>query len=225
MAQKLRLAAAGTLTSGDVQVMSATGAWYFDDTGEWPAHTAQSHKNLISYSAPLSCINLGGCVRLKAVNTSYVGQHGSYLGSVPFLKYFCGNLALAECHRRMALSTRSLVGVNAMKGETEDAETPTLQQFALTLADQFCPGGSSAGRKTCQTLVTNHILGVKPLDPSYTTLPANVPLITCTPQKCQFRIGVDDKGQRIFEGTGPSRSTTMIDELNAYVEGYRLLPK
>jgi hypothetical protein len=218
MAKRLGVAAAGTLTSSDVEIMTSSETWNYDGS-----RARRASENDISYSVTERCFSLGGCVRLKAVNTSYVGQHGTYTGAVPFLKFFCGSMNQNECNRRMALSTRTLVGVDNMQGEPGNPETPTRARFAATLADQFCPVGSA--HKACVRDVIGFVANDQPLDPQYTTLSAAVPSISCTFQRCQFIVGTDSKGQKILIATGPKRSTVMVDELTAYRQGYQLLPK
>lgn len=221
MAMKWGVPAAGTLTSADVQILSADGNWYFDDAQLWPGRLGRAKTNGVSFAHPEPCVGIAGCVRLKSVNKSYTGQHGVYTGALPFMKFFCGSVDSEDCFRRMALSTRTLVGVSPMSGSV-----PSLDAFAATLADQFCPPTSNAARRArCVSLVTRHLKGEEALPPTFTTLSEGTPMLTCDFRRCQFAVTRDDKGNKIFVSNGPAQSTTFVDELNAYRAGLQALAR
>lgn len=210
IARKLGVPAAGTLTSADVEVLATDQNWYYDDAGLFPPGQEEASENRVSYSDRVPCVTHGGCVRLKAINGSYTGQHGVYAGSVPFLKFFCGSVAQSDCERRMALSTRTLVGVHA--------------DFATILADQFCPPSLNAdNRRQCLQQVSGFVNGKSGLDPFFTTLPDAGTALTCSFTGCLFKAVKDSSGQTVLVSTGPSKSSVFVDELNAYRRGFQSL--
>jgi hypothetical protein len=215
MAKKLGVPAEGTLTSADVEILMSNGSWYFDENGGQPVGTTRAAQNSVSYQRSEVCEGGTGCVRLKAVNSSYVGQHGTYTGALSFDKFFCGSVEQNDCFRRMALSTTYVVGVTRME---------TGNDFAVNLADQFCPPAVDAAKNhICHEGVVRHVLGIEALSPEYTTLSNSIPQLTCNFLGCQFKVSHDEKGQSILVSTGPLKSTAFVDELNAYRIGFSLL--
>ncbi len=216
LAQVLKVPVAGTFTFSDIENLYNDREWYYHDTGRFPQGESILKQNDLSFYTPISCVADGGCTRLKPVRINYQGKHGNYTGTVPFLKFFCGALATPDCFRRMALSTTYLVGNVAL------LDTPTPSQFANLLADHFCPSYVNAQRKSeCVQGILNHVDEKKSLASTYTT--ADGPSLTCDFQKCAAKVNCTS-GTCVMEGQlGAKASTVFVDELNAYMKGYRLL--
>ena len=215
MASKLGVPAEGTLTSSDVQFLFSTGAWFFDESGAHPNGSVISEQNALSFLNPQACPDHVGCVRLRPENGPYYGQHGTYTGALPFLKFFCGSVEPQDCFRRMAASMTYFVG-------TSTADSP--EHFAESITDKFCPANLDlAASSACRLAVGNHILGGRPLPSTFTTLSSKVPQLSCDFQACQFSVVKDGKGQNILVSAGKGPSTAFVDELNAYRTGFALL--
>jgi len=217
MASKLGVPVEGTLTSSDVQFLFSTGSWYFDESGAHPSSSVISEQNSLSFLNPQACTDHVGCVRLRPENGPYFGQHGAYTGALPFLKFFCGSVEQQDCFRRMAASVTYFVG-------TSTADSP--EHFAESIADKFCPANLDlAASAACHLAVGNHILGLRPLAPAFTTLSSKVSQLVCDFQGCQFSVVKDGKGQNILVSAGKGPSTAFVDELNAYRAGFAQLAR
>lgn len=223
LARRLGVPTAGSLTSADVEILGADGNWYFDEAGLWPRALARAKTNFVSIGAARDCQGVAGCVRLKVINQSYTGLHGMYAGALPFLKFFCGGVNSNDCRRRMALSTRTLVGVSPMAGSPAGPLVPDFEQFAATLADQFCPSASLNKHQSCVAAVSRHLTGEKALPAEWTPLSQDAPKLSCSFKRCFFEVALDDNGSKVLVSTGPEASTVFVDELNAYRAGYELL--
>ena len=229
MAVALGVPARGTLTSADVELVYGSGAksgWFYDEDGGQPPGSARAKHNLITFENAQRCTSGAGCTRLKAINGSYVGQHGVYAGSLPFAKYFCGNVPQEDCFRRMALSVQYSVSVTPMEKSTQD-QVSSIDNFAAALADDFCPPSNvtSSWAVGCRENVVNEITGRVAIDRNYTTLKrANTQLI-CTFSRCAFHVGHDDKGQKILLSDSEQGSTSFVDELDAFRDGYARLAR
>ena len=212
LADTLGVPASGTFTYADIQNLHSLDDWFYHDEGRFPSgHWLGANKQ--SFFTPITCSNVGGCIRLKTVSGSYTGQHGDYSGGLPFMKYFCGSLDRNDCFRRMALSTQYLVGNSPLGGK------PTIEQLAATLADQFCPAWKDTQRKaTCHAKVIDHVTGRAKLSRTFTTF--NDRSLSCSFRKCQFDMVCTNTCVLIAKGTEPS--TAYVDELDAYLAGYQL---
>lgn len=215
MAKALRVPVAGTFTFADIQKLHETREWFYHDEGRYPGGVFLK-RNEVSYVTPIDCSYDGGCMRLKPVNINYQGKHGNYGGTVPFNKFFCADLPLADCQRRMALS------LTQHPSTTHFSSRPSQAQFIQVLADFFCPASKDVTkREACALAISNHVRGVKLLNKTFTT--SSGPTITCNMRKCEV-VKDCSSGTCVMMGTGePGTATTFVDELNSYVQGYQLL--
>ncbi len=216
MAKALQVPVAGTFTFADIQKLFETNEWFYHDIGRFPSGGKFLSRNDVSYTTTVKCDYHGGCLRLKPVHIAYQGKHGSYGGTVPFLKYFCAGVATADCQRRMALSMTQFASVTASAGK------PTAAQYQDILADFFCPAvKDNAKREACKQAVKNHASGTVPLRRTYTN--SSGPTVICNLQKCETQQVCSD-GSCAMVGKGDMKnSTTFVDELDAYIKGYKLL--
>jgi hypothetical protein len=205
---------AGSFTYADVQQLHENLEWFYHDEGRFPEGSFLK-TNPISFSENMTCVANGGCMRLKVVNSNYQGKHGSYGGTLPFLKFFCGGLDQNDCFRRMAKSTSTLISVTSVNGK------PTIDQFAEIIADQFCPSWKDdAKRRDCKIKVFNYVMGVG-------TLPAMYSSVDGTSMTCDFKSCAIEKkctdGSCVVLSTTKGLSKTYVQELNAYRAGFELL--
>lgn len=217
LAQALQAPVAGSFTFADIEKLHETGAWYYHDEGRYPGGSFL-RRNELSYNYPVDCYADGGCMRLKPVRINYQGRHGSYAGTVPFLKFFCGGVSSADCFRRMAISTIYEVSTVAVK------EIPTPDQFAEIMIDHFCPSYVNAAKRTdCATAVGNHVRGIKALPSTYSQ--ADGPTLTCNFESCSV-VKDCSSGTCVMKGIANAPpSTTFVDELNAFMAGYKLIAR
>jgi|GEM_PF-2293140 len=219
IANALSVPTAGTFTFSDIQSMHESKTWYYNDAGRFPGGKFINF-NEISFFEPQTCIQGGGCQRMKVVNIPYHGKLGNYSGTLPYMKYFCGSLQKSDCFRRMAESTQYLIGSTPLN------EKPSLGEFAQTLADQFCPSSAHPERReACLERIQDFILGKTHLEKTYNSTSESP--ISCTFQKCEVEKYCPQDGgscvMRAKKVNGPI--TSFIDELNAYVEGYKIWVK
>ncbi len=213
LANALNVPAAGTFTFADIQKLHETNVWYYNDTGRFPGGKF-NNVNSISYSEPIACKNLGGCLRLKPVSISYQGKHGTYQGTLPFMKFFCGNISTNDCARRMAKSTQYLIGVNNLQNK------PAQNLYMETISDHFCSSWLDANKRiTCQRQIISHLSGAKSVDTKFKTVSET--MLTCDSKKCAFKTNCDS-GTCVLEADISKPSTTTFDELNMYKLGYDL---
>lgn len=218
LAKELSVPVLGTYTFADTQRILDNGLWYYNDTGRYPEGHSFINKNQISFQEPVSCVNGGGCYRLKVVNTNYQGTHGNYGGTVPFLKVHCGNIKASICATTVAKSSVNLIPSEPLPGLA--STKPTLEQFATQISDQFCGSWVDLEKRTvCARKVQDHLLGSKSLNPNFTTTTS--PTLQCDFKGCQFRKNCST-GTCVFESTGPAKTTTYVDELNFYKMGFQL---
>lgn len=215
MAKALRVPVAGTFTFADIQKLHETKEWFYHDEGRYPGGKFLK-RNELSYVTPINCEADGGCLRLKPVHIAYQGKHGNYGGTVPFIKYFCGDLAASDCNRRMAISLLQFAST------TSFASLPTEGQFQEILADHFCPGVKDlTKRQACRQAIRDHVSGTRALAKTFTTSSGHT--LSCTMKSCEVKMDCSG-GSCIMVGTGkPGTSTIFVDELNAYVQGFRSL--
>jgi hypothetical protein len=212
LAETLGVPASGTFTYADIQNLHNLGDWFYHDEGRYPSGFWLD-TNSRSFFKPIACTHIGGCVRLKTVSSSYTGTHGDYSGGLPFMKYFCGPLDRNDCFRRMAMSTQYLVGNSTLSAR------PTLEQFAETLADQFCPAWKDLQRKAnCHAKVIDHVFGRAKLPRTFSTFVDRS--LSCNFRKCSFEQVCTDKCVLIAKTDQPS--TAYVDEIDAYLAGYQL---
>lgn len=213
LADALNVPVGGTFTFADLQQPHELGDWFFHDEGRFPEGKFVS-RNDRSFFTPVDCRNNGGCMRLKTVANPYTGTHGNYGGGLPFMKYFCGGLKTTECFRRMALSTSTLIGNKPLDSSLQR------ETFAATVAEQFCPSYKDAGkREDCRRKVGDHVLGKAPLNRTYT--PFSGTSLSCDFRTCRFTVECGERNCVFRAPTDPS--TTFVDEINAYIAGYRTL--
>lgn len=216
LAQTLRVPVSGSFTFADIERLHSDRNWYYHDAGRFPVTGNFVNYNDISFSSPVQCQYHGGCLRLKPVRINYQGRHGSYAGTVPFLKYFCGPVPASDCYRRMALSVTYLVGNEPV------SEIPTPTQYARLVAEHMCPSYvNTQKREECYRAVINHMAGVRSLPATYTT--SSGPTLNCDFQKCATKMDCSSGSCVMVGEISRAGSTTFVDELNAYVAGYKLL--
>lgn len=212
LADAMNVPVAGTFTFADLQQLHELGDWFYHDEGRFPEGRFLS-RNEKSFFTPIDCKNNGGCMRLKTVSNPYTGKHGNYGGGLPFLKYFCGSLNQTECFRRMALSTSTLVGTRPL-----DASLPA-ETYATVLAEQFCPSyKDKTKREDCRQRVVAHLLGRQALPRTYS--PFSGTSLRCDFKKCEFTVECGET-TCVFRVPTDKPSTSFVDELNAYMTGYR----
>lgn len=213
MANALNVPVGGSFTFADIQGLHELNEWFYNDEGRFPPGQWLK-SNALTYSQPQKCTGKTGCLRMKVVNSSYQGKHGSYGGTLPFLKFFCGGLETNDCFRRMAMSTTSMISVKAIQ------EKPSRQDFAAVLADQFCPAWKDAGRRQeCQTKVMNHVLKIQTLPDYFST--TDETNMTCDFKSCKMTKDCSS-GSCVVTSTVPGPSKTFVNELNAFMRGYEL---
>jgi hypothetical protein len=207
LAKALAVPVGGTFTFADIQKVHESNDWFFHDEGRFPGGQFLS-TNTISTLEPISCIRDGGCMRLKPVHIPYQGVHGSYAGTVPFMKTFCGQLKAANCQMRMALSMHYAVSVVS-------------HEKLPDVADHFCPGYKDAQKRIeCKNKVIDHMLGRRALAKNYST--SSGPTVQCSLYKCDI-VKDCSSGSCIMRGQNTVNSTTFVHELDAYINGYTLL--
>lgn len=214
VANALNVPAAGSFTYADIQELHDSQEWFYHDAGRFP--TGQWLKsNPVSFSETKTCVAKGGCMRLKVVNSNYQGKHGSYGGTLPFLKYFCGGLGANDCHRRMAKALTHVIGVKPVRGK------PSLNDFSDMVADEFCPAWIDAvKRRDCRKKVVEHMLGINPLPATFSTVTGTS--MTCDFQSCQVKKDCSS-GSCVVTSATPGASRTYVNELNALRRGYDLM--
>jgi hypothetical protein len=204
----------GSFTYADLQRLHENGDWFYHDAGRFPPGSFTS-ENPLSYKDKVDCKFSGGCMRLRVVNSPYQGKHGSYAGTLPFMKFFCGGLlSQAECFRRMAVSTTTTISVAAFDRK------PSLDEFSKDLIDQFCPSFvNEARRSACKKEIADHLNGKQTLPPQYNTS-------TETAMRCTFTSCEQEKncknGSCVVQAKHKGQSKTFVNELNAYLAGYAL---
>ncbi|MBX3016436.1 MAG: hypothetical protein KF767_01000 [Bdellovibrionaceae bacterium] len=215
VANALNVPTAGTFTYSDIQELHSSGEWFYHDAGRFPTGGSWVKTNPISFSETKTCIAKGGCMRLKVVNSNYQGRHGSYGGTLPFMKYFCGGLGTNDCHRRMAKGLIHAIGVKGVTGK------PSLNDFSEMVADEFCPAFiDDLKRQSCRKKVVEHMLGINVLPATFSTVTGTS--MTCDFQSCQMKKDCSSGSCVVTSSTqGPSR--TYVNELNAFRRGYDLM--
>jgi hypothetical protein len=201
---------AGSFTSEDIQFLHSNNTWYFQEPGLYPSGGMATY-NKISFGKTEACQN-GGCSRLKASYSAYSGTHGKYVGTLPFMKFFCGSVPESDCFRRMAQATEFQIGVVHFDGK------PRLEAFAENLADQFCNAYAvTTPYDLCISKVKSHLLSERgTLPPSYS--PISGPMLNCSFQKCTFKTVCQKNCDLVGDLT--KMSTNFVDELNAYKRGF-----
>jgi hypothetical protein len=213
LADTLNVPVSGTFTFADIQKMHETNLWYYGDEGRYPGGKFIS-TNILSYSEPLSCKHSGGCLRLKPVSIPYQGKHGKYKGTLPYMKFFCGDLSKNDCARRMAKSTQYLIGVNNLQNK------PSQNLFAQTISDHFCSAWMDLNKRIdCERQITSHLTGAKAVNKIFKTISETT--LTCDFKKCSFKTNCES-GVCVLEADVSKPSTTTFDELNMYKLGYDL---
>lgn len=215
VANALNVPAAGSFTYADIQELHSTGEWFYHDAGRFPSTGSWLKTNAISFSETKTCVGKGGCMRLKVVNSNYQGRHGSYGGTLPFLKYFCGGLNTNDCHRRMAKAITHVVGIKSVQGK------PSLNDFSEMVADEFCPSFiDDVKRLSCRKKVVEHMLGINILPSTFSTV--NGTSMSCDFQSCQMKKDCST-GSCVVTSTTQGPTKTYVNELNALRRGYDLL--
>lgn len=218
MAQTLGVPASGTFTFADIQAMFTPNTWFFNDVGRYPEGSKKLSLNSISFAQPTTCNYGGGCLRLKIVEIAYQGKHGTYQGTLPFAKYFCGSLDTNSCARRAALSMKTMISESSM------AEKPTLDQYSKVVAESMCSSWKDVNRRAvCQNNVIQHLKGTKTLAASYN--PIDEKALSCNFKACSQKITCAADGTScVMEGLKTATpSTTFTDEVNFYKLGFSLL--
>lgn len=216
MSQMLGVPTSGTFTYADIQDIFTPMTWYYHDEGRFPKGAKVMAQNSLSYSAPMTCTYAGGCKRLKVVSISYAGQRGTYIGTLPFAKYFCGSMNMNDCARRAALSVSTNISASFV------SDKPTAAQFAEGVSEAMCNSWQDLSRRAaCVKAVTNHLNGVQTLSPTFKTIDEKV--LTCSFKSCDSKVIVDQKGQNVLTGIFTKPSTAFVDELNFYKLGFSLI--
>lgn len=216
MAELLNVPVAGSFTFADIQDLYNDGSWYYHDKGRYPEGAKHDSVNRSSYTTPTSCQHQAGCSRLKVVTIPYQGKHGTYKMTLPFLKFFCGNLDRERCTTRMAKSVSTLIS------STSVLQKPNLAQYSEIVADNMCNSWLDFNRRQdCFQKVMDHMSDKKTLPAAFNTI--NDKLLSCTTKTCLFKKDCSS-GSCVMEGTDTGKpSTTFVDELNLYKEGFRYL--
>lgn len=214
-AEAMSVPVSGTFTFADIQDLFTDNIWYYNDEGRHPEKVKVITQNLVSFSKPENCLYAGGCKRLKPVTISYAGKHGSYSGTVPFPKYFCGSLSINDCARRAALSVTTQVSTVGIKNK------PTALEYQKVVSDLLCSSWQDLSKRAqCQKSVTDHLSGIKSVSPAFTTI--TDPLLVCNFKTCESKVSTID-GKTVMQGVFNKVSTTFYDELNFYKLGFSLL--
>ncbi len=216
MATMLGVPTSGTFTFADIQDIFNPMTWYYSDEGRFPKGAKTVAQNSLSYSSPMTCTYAGGCKRLKVVSIAYAGQRGTYIGTLPFAKYFCGSMNMNDCSRRAAFSVSTNISANFV------SDKPTAAQYAEALSDHMCNSWQDlTKRAACAKAVTNHLNGVQLLSPTFKSVDEK--MLTCNFKSCDSKVIVDQKGQNVLTGIFTKPSTAFVDELNFYKLGFSLL--
>lgn len=216
MAEQLGVPTAGTFTSADIQILMNDNQWYIDVTSLQPKGASRIKTNTNDFSEPLNCTYGAGCVRLKTIPIQYSGKRGSYKGTVPFLKYFCGSVNSDDCARRAALSVLTNFGQSA--GTDNQL---TIDNYSTAVSDIMCVAWKDHNAyRDCLTKVKVHMKGNISLPKTYTT--ALSPMLVCNFKKCETKSRWDG-ANNIMEGIFTKPSTTFVDELDFYKRGFELI--
>ena len=209
---------AGAMTSTNFQRLNSDGNFYLTEDGFFP-NSDWAKANNLSFSKPVSR-NGGMCLRLKPDNNAYTGFWGEYGdGGLSFYKFFCMKTPESDCKRVMAKSLLNFVG------NTNINLKSTLQEYKKSLFDFLCP--ISAKRDLRNECESNLEKSLTTGDQTYN--PFTKTQIECDFTSCQVEIqcsqflGIKKPGSCKLINKFEGKSTTIVREFKAYLDGFKRL--
>jgi hypothetical protein len=211
---------AGAMTSSNFQKLHSDGNFYLTEENMFP-NSDWAKVNSKSFNDIEACKN-GACIRLKPDNSTYIGFWGEYYeGGLPFYKFFCLKNTDLDCRTVMAKSMLSFVGNVNLK------PTSNLADYKKLVLDFLCPVSSKRDlRGECEENLENALISG---DLTYN--PYLRPQIECDFKRCEVEIkckkifltGIYKPGSCILENNFSEKSTTLVREYKAYLEGFKNL--
>ena len=221
LSQAWEIPVAGAMTSSNFQKLHSDGQFYLSEEGFYP-NSDWAKSNSQSFNQSVSCKG-GNCIRLKPDNNPYTGMWGEYGdGGLSFYKFFCIKNSNNECTRIMAKSLLSFIGVVNLKSNSN------LTEFKKSLFDFLCPISAKRDlRNECiakleEALITG--------DETYN--PFSHDQIECDFKSCKVEIqckkaipltGIIKPGSCKLINKYEGKSTTLVREFKAYLEGFKKL--
>ena len=211
---------AGAMTSSNFQKLHSDGNFYLSEEGMFP-NSDWAQLNPTSFDKPTKCLS-GMCLRLKPDNNPYTGFWGEYHdGGLSFYKFFCVKNSTQDCTRVMAKSLLSFIGKINLNTNS------SLSDYKKSLFDFLCPISSKSDlRKECEENLESALLTG---DSTYN--PFSRDQVECNFQSCEVEIqckkifltGLIKPGSCILVNKFQGKSTTLVREYKAYLEGFKSL--
>jgi hypothetical protein len=211
---------AGSMTSTNFQKLHSDGQFYLTEAGFSP-NSDWAKENNKSYSVSRECRD-GACLRLKPDNHPYVGFWGEYAeGGLPFYKFFCAKNSPTDCQRVMAKSLLNFIGTSPLKPDT------ILDEYKKIVKDFLCPiSAKNDLRNECEENLENALVtGDETYNP-FSRTQVECDFISCkldiVCKKIPFT-GIYKPGTCSLENHFNGKSTTLVREYKAYLEGFKYL--
>ncbi len=211
---------AGALTSTNFQKLHSDGQFYLTEEGFYPS-SDWAKSNALSFKNEVNC-NAGMCLRLKPDNNGYTGFWGEYNdGGLPFYKFFCTKNSQVDCTKAMAQSLLSFVGNSKID------KNSSLDDYKKVAFDFLCPISAKKDlRKECETNLESALVSG-----DFTYNPFNRTQVECDFHGCKAKIkcqtifitGIIKPGTCTLLNQFDGKSTTLVREFKAYLEGYKNL--
>lgn len=211
---------AGSMTSTNFQKMHSDGNFYLTEKGFYP-NEDWAEVNDKSYESEVKCSS-GACLRLKPDNSRYIGFWGEYAGGgLPFYKFFCIKNSPQDCMRIMAKSMFSSLGEERVDSNS------SIEEYQRAVVDFLCPISIKKDlRSECEKNLANALVtGIETYNPFAHTQ------LECDFKGCKAKISCKEiiftniikPGSCELENTFNGKSSTIVREYKAYLEGFKSL--
>jgi len=167
-------------------------------------------------------LSAGMCLRLKPDNNAYTGFWGEYGdGGLPFYKFFCAKNSQEDCTKIMAQSLLSFIG------NTKIDSSSSFEDFKKVVYDFLCPISNKKDlRNECETNLEAALVSG-----DYSYNPFNRAQVECDFNGCKLEIkcktvlipSIIKPGTCTLNNQFEGKSTTIVREFKAYLDGYKLL--
>jgi len=215
-----KIPVAGSLTSTNFQKLASDGNFYLNEANNLPENVSNLKQNNQSFTEEINC-SIGGCLRMKPDNYSYVGFWGEYReGGLPFYKFFCNDVSKESCFGAMKNSLMNTV----LKVKLNDASSK--EDIKIAVADYLCPISHKSNiHEECLMKLEASLFQD---DQSYN--PFSRKQIECDFLGCQAKIecdkipltGVYKPGTCSLKNLAKEPATTIVREYKAYLEAFGL---
>jgi len=209
---------AGAMTSTNFQRLHSDGHFYLTEDGFFP-NTDWAKTNNLSFNNPMKCSD-DMCLRLKSDNNAYTGFWGEYGdGGLSFYKFFCAKNSESDCTRVMAKSLLSFVGKSNINLKSN------LQEYKKSLFDFLCPISAKRDlRGECERNLENSLVtGDQTYNP-FTKTQIECDFNSCEAEiQCVHFLSINKPGSCKLINKFEGKSTTLVREFKAYLEGYKQL--